>query len=90
LVKIRINSVLQQYYGVPGEIDANGNTVGECLADIIRKYPRARDWLENTAGLLQLVISVNKDRTVSPNEEGLATPVKDGDELGIFALIGGG
>jgi molybdopterin converting factor small subunit len=81
---------LQDYYHVPGQLDVEGNTVGHCLERIIAQYPRAAEWLANPGGLLQLVINVNNDKTVAPNAEGLSTPVRDGDQLDIFALIGGG
>jgi molybdopterin converting factor small subunit len=71
------------------QIQVEGETVGECLENLIEKYPTLKPDLFNKNGRLHndIILYVNKTMTY-PNE--LAKPVQDGDELAISVLIGGG
>jgi len=66
-----------------------GSTVGECLNDFVKQYPKARRLLLDKEGKLlrYAEVYVNKETTY-PKE--LATPVKDGDEISIVYVISGG
>ncbi len=89
-IKVNIGSLLQEYSGIPGALEVNGNTVGQCLDDLIRQHPESRNWLFDESGLLRVVVSINNVETVTPDKEGLERILKDEDELQIFAVIGGG
>lgn len=69
--------------------EVNGSTVGECLDQLTRKLPYLSHWLFDEKGNLReyVDVCVNKEN-IFPDP--LARPVKDGDELFIMCLIGGG
>jgi len=63
--------------------------VGECLADLEKKFPGMDEFIfERKGKLLQNVEIFINGKTVSSNE--LAASVKDGDEISILMLLSGG
>jgi len=89
-IKVKITPVLQEYSDIPNILEVNGNTVGECLDDLIRQYPEARSWLFDQYGLLQVLVSINNKETVALDRNGLDRILTTDDELQIFAMISGG
>ena len=89
-IKVNIGPLLQEYSGIPGTLEVNGDTVGQCLDDLIRQYPESRSWLFDQSGMLRVVVSINNIETVALDKEGLGRILKAEDELQIFAVIGGG
>jgi len=88
-VKINISSLLQHITNGIKTTEVKGHTVGECLEDLIKQFPRMEQVLFSKKGELHSYVDiyVNKE-SAYPDE--LAKPVKDGDELTIALLIGGG
>jgi MoaD family protein len=70
-------------------IDVRGSTVGECLNQVVKRFPSIKKQLFTSTGELfnNVLISVNGE---SAYPEQLAKPVKDGDELKIVFMISGG
>ena len=89
-IKVKITPVLQEYSDIPSILEVNGNTVGECLDDLIWQYPEARSWLFDQDGLLQVLVSINNKETVALDRNGLDRILTADDEIQIFAVIGGG
>ena len=69
--------------------EVNGNTVGECLKHLVKQFPGIEKELFDKNGKLDSSydIYVNGESTYP---ERLAKSVKDGDELSIILIIGGG
>lgn len=88
--KVRIAAVLQEYINIPDVIEVSGNTVGECLHDLIRQYPEARNWLLGQNSLLPILVSINDEDTIALNRDGLDRALDVDDELQIFAVFEGG
>ncbi|MFH0769674.1 MAG: MoaD/ThiS family protein [Chloroflexota bacterium] len=88
-VKVNISSILAQSTGNQTVVTVEGSTVAECLDDLIKQFPDLRKSLFDKDGKLHsfLDIYVNKQ---SAYPETLAKPVKEGDEIHIMFLIGGG
>ncbi len=88
-VKVNISSILAQSTGNQTVVTVEGSTVAECLDDLIKRFPDLRKSLFDKDGKLHsfLDIYVNKQ---SAYPETLAKPVKEGDEIHIMFLIGGG
>ena len=92
-VKIVIPSNLQVFTNNTEVVDVEGKTVGECLNNLIKKFPNANKVLFDddgelfNYGLTSVTVYVNKE-DVYP--DGLAKPVKDGDEIHILYMISGG
>jgi molybdopterin converting factor small subunit len=75
--------------GPPEALRLEGRTVGECLADLTRRFPGAAGLLFDERGALlrQVFVYVNAEGAFKVP---LDTPVRDGDRLIIAALIVGG
>ena len=88
-VKIDVPSYLQPFTDNMEVVEVNGSTVGECLNHLIEQFPDVKKMLFAQSGKLlnYLCIYVNGE-DVYPEE--LTKPVKDGDELHIPYIIGGG
>ncbi len=69
--------------------EVSGTTVGECLADLVRRFPGIEPKLFNKKGKLLNYIDIYVNLESSYPEE-LAKPVIDGDKLSITLLIAGG
>ena len=72
------------------EAQCQGNTVGECIIYLENDYPgfKKRVIDENGALINDIFIFINGDNIQSL--ENLATPVKDGDEIGVIPFAAGG
>ncbi len=88
-IKIKIHPILHQYTNNQEIAEVNGNTVGECLNDLIKQFPRVEKGLFDKNGKLLSYVDVYVNKESAYPEE-LNKPVKDGDELYIVIIIGGG
>ena len=88
-IKIDIPSYLQPFTNNMTVIEVNGNTVGECLNQLVKQFPGVEKMLLDKNGKLlsNLGIYINGE-DAHPDE--MAKAVKDGDELNIPYLIVGG
>ncbi|GAG24187.1 unnamed protein product, partial [marine sediment metagenome] len=70
-------------------VEVNGSTVSGCLNHLVKQFPGIKKQLFSKKGNLfeNIIISVNGEIAYP---EQLAKPVKDGDELKIMLIIGGG
>lgn len=88
-IKIIIPSYLQSFTHNMEVVDAEGNTVNECLDHLIRMYPDIKKMLFDKRGkLLNYVGTYINGEDSYP--DGLAKTVKDGDEINIQYMIAGG
>lgn len=88
-VKMNFSQALAEGSTTERLAEVKGGTVGECLNQLIKKLPELKPWLFDEKGNLHdyIDIFVNKE---SAFPEQLSRSVKDGDELHILVLIGGG
>jgi molybdopterin converting factor small subunit len=63
--------------------------VGECLDDLMKRFPGAGEWLFDERGHLLRNVFVNLNAESARGTD-LTEPVKAGDELIIAALVTGG
>ena len=89
-IQVKIAPILQEYFDVPGILGVKGNTIGECLEDLIRQYPEARSWIFDQNGLVQVLVSIKNKETVVLSRNGLDRTMNSNDELQISAVISGG
>ena len=87
--RIRIHPLLCDLAHNQEIVGVEGRNVGECLADLEKKFPGMSEHIFDRAGKLQsqIEILINGGR-VFQNE--LTAPVHDGDELSILMLLAGG
>ncbi len=88
-IKIDIPLYLQPFTNDTGAVEVSGSTVGECLTHLGKQFPGMEKMLlaENGELLSDIGIYLNGEDAY-PDE--LAKPVKDGDELYLLYVIGGG
>ena len=89
IVKINIPSYMQPFTNGMEVVEVSGSTVGKCLNHLVKQFPGIKGQLFSKDGDLfeNVIISVNGE---SAYPEQLAKPVKEGDELNILLIIGGG
>lgn len=88
-VRINIPPFFQHLTGNLKQVDVSGGTVGECLEEMVQRFPELKTRLFTKKGTLLsgLNIFVNGE-SAYPGE--LARPVNDGDELHItYVMVGG-
>ncbi|MDD5288843.1 MAG: MoaD/ThiS family protein [Dehalococcoidales bacterium] len=88
-ITFNIASYLQPYTGGKEGIKVEGNSVRECLNDLIRQFPTIKKRLLDENGNLLDYVSVFAGEDVAYADQ-LDKPVKDGDVLHILYIIGGG
>ena len=88
-IKIDIPSYLQPYINNMEAVGVNGNTVGQCLDHLIRQFPDIRKMLFAKNGKLHGYVGIYVNGEDAYPED-LTKPVKDGDEIYILYIIGGG
>jgi molybdopterin converting factor small subunit len=88
-VEINIPPVLQALVNGISRIDVNGGTIGECLKEMVQKYPALKPKLYDKNGNLPKGISIFINGT-NTYPEPLTKPVRDGDKIHISHIILGG
>jgi sulfur-carrier protein len=86
---VRIPAPLRTLTGGKDEVPASGNTVGEVIDDMEKKHPGIRDRLLDAKGVRRFVNIYVGEEDVR-FLQGLATPLKSGDQLSIVPAIAGG
>ncbi len=86
---IRVPGSLSEWFDGTDEALCQGNTVGECFDYLSKQYPIFRDRLINKKDELSTMLVFINGENIR-NLDGLATVVKDGDEIGIIPLAAGG
>ncbi|CAG4885288.1 Molybdopterin synthase sulfur carrier subunit [Georgfuchsia toluolica] len=86
-MKVSIPTPLRSYTGEQREVEADGNTLGELLIDLDRRYPGIRFRMidEQDAIRRHIRIWVNQDQAAA-----LDTPLRSSDEVIIFQALSGG
>ena len=88
-VKVHLYSSLQQFTNDRDTVEVSGSTIGECLDDLSRQFPKIKPMLLDKDGKMlgHIFVSVNL-KSAYPEE--LARVVNEGDELYITRIIAGG
>jgi molybdopterin converting factor small subunit len=88
-VKINLHPTLHSFANNQAVVEVNGSTVGECVNELVKRFPRLKSMLLDKKGKLLNYVEVYVNQESAYPEE-LAKPVKDGDELHITIIIAGG
>ena len=88
-VKINIPSYLQPYTNDKEIVEVNGSTVSECLDHLVKQCPGMKKMLFTKEDKLLDYVSIYVDENFAYADE-LAQPVKDGHELRLLYILGGG
>ena len=88
-VRINLHKTHRQYAGGKEIVDVNGNTVGECIRDLVRQYPEIEKQIfDNKGNLLSVLEIYLNGASAFPDE--LKKTVKDGDEIYLLTMLAGG
>jgi len=88
-VNINIPSYLQSYTGNKDAVTVSGATVAECLGQLVEQFPELDKMLFIKKDHLFDYISIYVNSEVAYADE-LSKPVRDGDEMQILYILGGG
>jgi molybdopterin converting factor small subunit len=89
MIKVCFHGYLSPLPNLVNVAEVSGKTIGQCLDEFVKLYPSAKKSLFDEKGKLSqyFAVFVNEDR-VFPEE--INKPIKDGHELHIVSLFGGG
>jgi molybdopterin converting factor small subunit len=89
-VRVKIfHAELQRVIGNTGDLRVEGRTVGECLRDLVGRYPDAGQYMFDSSGKLlrHFYVFVNQESMFKADFE---RPVTDKDQLILVALATAG
>lgn len=88
-VQLDLSSIFARYTDNQLSLKLEGNTIGECLNDLVSRYPDMKKMILDSNGNLRhsYDIYINGE-SAYPRE--MTRPVKDGDKLNLIMLIQGG
>jgi len=86
-VKVLLPSPLASYTANRREVEAEGATLAELLADLDRRYPGLRFRVVDEQDAIRPHIRIFVNRTLAPT---LAAPLAPGDEVLVVAALSGG
>ena len=88
-VKVHLHLTLRQYTDGQEIVETQGKTVGECLKDLVKRFPGVQSSLFDKKGKINNIIEIYLNlQSAYPDE--LAKPVKDGDEIHVTLMLAGG
>ncbi len=88
-VKVQNHATHRQFTNGLKVLAVEGNTVGECLEQVIKQFPGMEKALFAKKDKLLNFVEVYVNNSSShPNE--LSKPVKDGDEIHLVIMLAGG
>ena len=88
-MKVNIHRAHRIYTNGLEKVEVKGNTVGDCLDQLIEQYPGMREGLFDKKGKLLNVVEVYVNNESAYPEE-LEKPVKNGDEIHLILMLAGG
>jgi molybdopterin converting factor small subunit len=88
-VTINVHKTHREFTDGIERLETNGQTVGDCIQDLVSRYPGMKSAIFDAKGRLlnQIEIYLNME-SAYPDE--LKKPVKDGDEIHIAVMLAGG
>jgi molybdopterin synthase sulfur carrier subunit len=89
-VNVRIPTILRTYTGGRSEVQAEGENLGEVLADLEKNHTGISARVLDDAGKLRRFVNVYVDDDDVRFAEGLATATPDGAGVSIIPAVAGG
>ena len=89
-ITVRIPTPLQRLTQGKAEVQCQGTTVVDLLADLEKNYPGIKERICDAQGKLRRFVNVFVNEEDIRFLQGDATAVKDGDEVSIIPAIAGG
>lgn len=87
---MRIPQPLRNLTGNLSTVTGDGPTLGACLAHLEATYPGIKERVMDEAGQLRRFVNIYVNGDDVRFMDGLASPLKDGDEVSIVPAVAGG
>ncbi|MBL7225781.1 MAG: ThiS family protein [Desulfobacteraceae bacterium] len=88
-INVNIHRTHRQLTDGLDSVEVEGNSVGDCLDDLVRQFPDMGNALfDKKSKLLNAVEIYINQKSAYPDE--LVKPVKDGDDIHITLMLAGG
>ena len=88
-INVSIHRTHRQFTDGLDTVEVQGNSVGDCLDDLVRQFPGMANALFDKKGELLKAIEIYINlESAYPDE--LVKPVKDGDDIHITLMLAGG
>ena len=88
-IKVHLHLTLRRFTNGQEAVDVEGKTVGECLKELVKKFPEVDSSLFDKKGRLLNIVEVYLNlESAYPDE--LNRPVKDGDDIHLTLMLAGG
>jgi len=88
-VKIHLHKTHRRHTEGKEIVETKGDTVGACLADLVRRFPAIEKGLFDDKGKLRNNVEVYVNMESAYPDE-LAKAVKDGDKIHLTLILTGG
>ncbi|MFN2452243.1 MAG: ubiquitin-like small modifier protein 1 [Candidatus Dormibacteria bacterium] len=89
-VTVRVPGPLRRLTEGSSEVQVEGDTVSQALADLEVKHPGFRDRLYDPSGKLRQFINIYLNDSDIRFGQGLDTPIGENDDLSIVPAVAGG
>jgi len=89
-VTVRIPTPLRKITASLDSVSADGGSLAECIDGLDAAYPGLKERLCDEAGEIRRFVNIYVNGEDVRFLQGLATPVKDGDEVSIVPAVAGG
>ena len=89
-IPLQIPRILQRYCDEKEEIQLQGSSIRELLADLQRQYPALYVCLCNETGAIRQHINLFVNHDLIRFLQGLETPLAAGDVVSVFQAVSGG
>ncbi|MGA8014661.1 MAG: ubiquitin-like small modifier protein 1 [Candidatus Dormiibacterota bacterium] len=89
-VNVRVPGPLRRLTSGSSQVEVDGSTVAQVLADLEARYPGFKDRLYDDGGNLRQFINIYVNDTDIRFGGGLETPVTDRDDVSIVPAVAGG
>ena len=86
-IKIKLNQMFQPYAGDRETVEVTGNTIRECLDNLIELFPVFKQLLFDDEGVLSVLIVHNGETII---QEEIGRSVTGQNEILIFPMVQGG
>ncbi len=88
-ITVNIHKSQRQFTTGLAEVEVNGKTVGDCLNNLVKRFPDIKNGLFDEKGNVLNVVEIYvNDESAYPDE--LLKPVSDGDEIYLTLKLAGG
>ena len=87
-IEVSLHRTHRRYTDGKEIIHVEGTTVGECLRDLVKKYPALEKEIFKSGKLNSLIEVYLNGESAYPNE--LIKPVKEGDKISLVYMLSSG